>query len=138
MRLATIFTGYLFAAIIATGVFLAGGAALDDLRVGGFGAGISIFSFFIIYVLILAAPIALPSILISEMLKVRSPIFFGVAGALASVVPVAFLAVDGIDAVLTIIGALFVASGVIAAVFYWWFAWKLFPPQVGDEIRKVG
>jgi len=138
VRLVTIFAGYLLAAIIATCVFLAGGAALDDFSVMGIGAGARIFSFFIIYVLILAAPIALPSILISEMLKVRSLIFFGVAGALASVVPLAFLAVDGINAVLTIIGALFVASGVTAAVSYWWFAWKLFPPHVGGETGKIG
>ena len=138
MRLATIIAGYLFAAIIATCVLLAGAAALDDFSVERFGAGVRIFSFFLIYVFVLAAPIALPSILISEMLKVRNPIYFGAAGALASVVPVAFLAIDGIDAIQTIIGALLVASGAIAAVFYWWFAWKLFPPQVDDEIGKIG
>lgn len=100
-------------------VFLDGGETIDGLSFWGELLGelpwIAVFAAFIS---VLAMPVAIPGIIITEMAKLRSPIFFAAIGALA-VIPALFLANNDTMAGIAEGFAMLAPAGIIAGLAFW-------------------
>lgn len=136
MRLLTILIAYIAAAVAAMVVLIllgwidSGSLALD--RIGYiaplFAGGAATGALF-------ALPIALPTILLTELTRFRSPLIFALAGLLTAAV-MAVLVSDFTFAELLngepyVVRDLIVISTVTtsASLTYWLVAWKLYPPK---------
>lgn len=119
-RLLTVLLAYCVAAIVGAAIFF----TAFPLGPGAKGFLIGIYFFVTAFGAVLAAPIALPLILATEIRGEAKLWWFVLAGVLAGLLVFGLLISDGGWQAL----AISMATFPIAAVTYWLIAWKRFAP----------
>ncbi|MEM7701251.1 MAG: hypothetical protein AAF251_04880 [Pseudomonadota bacterium] len=145
MRLLTIIASFAASAVAAMAVLvLFGWIDSGSLSLDRIGYVAPLFADGAVRGASMALPIAIPTILFTEISRLHSPVVFVIAGIATGLALIAFVSNYPIAEMATfppyVVRDLLVimAVSITASLTYWLFAWKLFPPKsLGKKERVV-
>jgi len=136
MRLLTILASFAASAVAAMAVLvLFGWIDSGSLSLDRIGYVAPLFANGAVRGATMALPIAIPTILFTEISRLHSPMVFIIAGIATGVALIAFVGAYPIAEIVTfppyVVRDLLVimAVSITASLTYWLFAWKFFPPK---------